>query len=391
MYSSRTASGFTLVPIATRKHHLSHSRTLTIIHEKSTDNNHILEVVDSETLKEESDRIQHEKLAQLSTNGALIEEDDGPRKLPGAILITNALSQPLAEVTEAGLVILSTALVAVDTLQNLPPSLCHIVVTSENVITYVFLVRFFLKWYCSAEETAQHFTKPFVLLDLAVIVLPLILPALSSEPMLPDWLSSPGGLITLRLLRILRLQRPLADIEKFRSFQRSLGFSNPSAVKPYQLQLARVVLSLFTLLSVAAGLIYTTEHEVNPEIPDYFTALYFGLTTLTTVGFGDITPVTSGGKLVVSGSILVGVAVIPGQAAALFEALLDYDRQRNMPDAANSAKKVVSGPPTPPRAAGMMDVSIVCNTCGATMHWVDASYCWSCGGNLDTEGNLLDA
>ena len=55
-----------------------------------------------------------------------------------------------------------------------------------------------------------------------------------------------------------------------------------SDVRPYQLQLARVVISIFTLASVSTGLIYAAEHEVNPAIPDYFTALYFGLTTLTT-------------------------------------------------------------------------------------------------------------
>jgi len=48
------------------------------------------------------------------------------------------------------------------------------------------------------------------------------------------------------------------------------------------------MLTIVTLLSVASGLIYTAEHDVNPEIPDYFAALYFGLTTLTTVGFGDM-------------------------------------------------------------------------------------------------------
>jgi hypothetical protein len=55
-------------------------------------------------------------------------------------------------------------------------------------------------------------------------------------------------------------------------------------VEEYQLQLARVLLSLFTLLSVATGLIYTCEHEVNQCISNYFTALYFGLVTLLTVG-----------------------------------------------------------------------------------------------------------
>ena len=82
------------------------------------------------------------------------------------------------------------------------------------------------------------------------------------------------------------------------------------------LQIARVLSSVFTLLFISTGLIYTCEHEVNPQIPDFFVALYFGLTTLTTVGFGDITPVTVQGKLVVCFSILVGIAVIPLQLTA---------------------------------------------------------------------------
>ena len=82
----------------------------------------------------------------------------------------------------------------------------------------------------------------------------------------------------------------------FSQFEMALGLP-PQAIRPYQLQLARVLLSIFTLLSVSSGLIYTCEHDVNPEIPDYFAALYFGLTTLTTVGFGDITPITAGGRL----------------------------------------------------------------------------------------------
>lgn len=43
-------------------------------------------------------------------------------------------------------------------------------------------------------------------------------------------------------------------------------------------------LSLLTLLSVTTGLIYSVEHQVNPQVTDYFTALY--LTIVTTAGFG---------------------------------------------------------------------------------------------------------
>ncbi|CAE7407832.1 mvp [Symbiodinium necroappetens] len=95
-------------------------------------------------------------------------------------------------------------------------------------------------------------------------------------------------------------------------------------------KVTRVLLSIFTLLYTATGAIYAAEHDVNPQFPDFFTALYFGLTTLTTVGFGDITPITAQGRLVVAASILAGVGIIPYQLSKLaevFMATASFDRQ----------------------------------------------------------------
>ena len=103
-----------------------------------------------------------------------------------------------------------------------------------------------------------------------------------------------GDYAFLRLLRVLRLQRYVKDMRSFRRFE---SFVNPQKdpleVEPYQLEVARVLTTIFTLLFISSGLIYNAEHVVNPMLPDYFTALYFGLTTLTTVGYGDITPISA--------------------------------------------------------------------------------------------------
>ena len=187
---------------------------------------------------------------------------------------------------------------------------------------------------------------------------------------LPGWLvssSANSALLNLRLLRTLKFQRVLTDENTYMNFEMALGMRKTD-VRPYQLQLARVIISIFTLVSVSTGLIYTAEHEVNPQIPDYFTALYFGLTTLTTVGFGDITPVTFYGRLVVGGSILAGVAIIPAQAASLAEAYLDFQKERSV-----GKQKTVSEPKT--SLIGRKQ----CEVCGAGPHRKDASFCWSCG------------
>jgi Ion transport protein len=214
------------------------------------------------------------------------------RKLPGAAALSKFLSQPMVELAEALLVVFSTLFVAIDTLDSLAPSILHVVESAGDIVAYIFFIIFGLRWYADAEQGPKYFAKPFVLVDMVVVILPIFLQILNHEGWwggLPSFLmSQDGGLITLRLLRILRLQRVLTSMEHFANFQRALGVTNPTDVQPYKLQLARVILSVSTLLSVAAGLIYTTEHRVNPALPDYFSALYFGLTTITTVGFGYV-------------------------------------------------------------------------------------------------------
>jgi len=242
-----------------------------------------------------------------------------------ADFLREVITSPIVEVQLALLVVLNCALTALGTVHGLPDIVEHIIFAAENVIGGVFAIEYFARWYLSG-FSPRHLVKPIVLIDM-IAILPLIiqvLPALGF--MLPPNITG-DGLVSLRLLRVLRLQRVLEDYETFARFEIALGFK-PRNTSTFQLQLARVVMSVVTLLSVASGLIYSAEHNVNPNIPDYFAALYFGLTTLTTVGFGDIYPMTTEGRLIVAGSIFFGITVIPYQSAALAEALLDFSKER---------------------------------------------------------------
>jgi len=89
------------------------------------------------------------------------------------------------------------------------------------------------------------------------------------------------------------------------------------------MQVAKIASTIFSSLFITAGLVYSVEHVSNPQLDNYFSAFYFALTTLTTVGFGDITPQTLPGKAVVSGAILVGIGLIPYQISTAVEAILD--------------------------------------------------------------------
>jgi hypothetical protein len=218
------------------------------------------------------------------------------------------LNQPIVEVVAALSVLLSSLLVAISTLQGLPGPTSDAITQALIALDVLFAVDFFLRWYTAGQFKARYLTKPLAVVDIVVVILPLflgtIMPladlvvahfgdvsgndvqlvSLSSYSPIHD----SAGLQNLLLLRVLRLRRVLTDITTFGRFTAALGIGSinnsqlNTVVKPYQLQLARVLVSIFTLLSVATGLIYSAEHNVNPKIPDYFTALYFGLTTLTT-------------------------------------------------------------------------------------------------------------
>ena len=316
-------------------------------------------------------------------------------------MTANFLTEPSVEISIAAVVLFNSLLVALSTLDSLS-NFSSLIRIGEIIIGMVFLVDFFARWFSSSRDEGGFILDLQFVIDILVVILPLVV-GLSDAfyfnmiTFLPTSLSQPSGLFNLQLLRVLRLQRFLQDLDSFEKFT---GTRN--VVKAWQLQLARVVLSLFTLLSVSSGLIYTAENVVNPNINNYFDALYFGLTTLTTVGFGDVNPVTWQGRLVVCGSIIVGVGVVPAQAAALLEALLDRENIKSGGSGGGgfgSTRKGTSSTTTSSmistdiissnrsndddnEAILALNTKVSCDRCGASFHWSSARYCYSCGEDL---------
>jgi voltage-gated potassium channel len=308
-------------------------------------------------------RRSHVRLRSLERDDAappppLGEERDEAVRESSSVAIAEALAAPRYEVFSAGITLLSCALFAVTTLPDLAPELAAALESGELGLSIFFLVEFVARWY------ARDLEPKFLVEFLSLVDLVSFLPTFLAFLPIP-------ALSFLRLLRVLRLKRLLNDAEAFRAFRASAGLSAKAgdpARDEIVLQLARVASSLFALLFVASGLIYSAEHEVNDAIPDFFTALYFGLTTLTTVGFGDIVPVTFAGRVIVSGSVLVGIGVIPLQLTTLAETLL-----RSSPGPAASPR---------PRGLRLDRLPVQCGNCGEKAHRKDAAFCFRCGVGL---------
>jgi len=189
------------------------------------------------------------------------------------------LMRPESEIALSFLVFLSCVLFAFQTLDGVvagEPGGVYIgqnaltaIDTTEHLIGLLFLVEYFLRWYCRGFDPRYPFT-PLMLIDGAVL-LPTLL-GLLGTPMLFGNVSFEF----LRLLRVLRLQRFFTNPE---SFQRTFGkvWSGAGDVKVWQLEIVRILLSIATLLFVSTGLMYECERGVNPQFSNFFAgeALFF--------------------------------------------------------------------------------------------------------------------
>ena len=183
-------------------------------------------------------------------------------------------------------------------------------------------------------------------LDLAIVLLT------------PPFLAPDGarGMLALRILRTLRALRGVL----------LLGLALRRLRRALARQRFHYVLTVaFAVLVIGASLVYVFERGTNPFIDSPGDALWWAVVTATTVGYGDISPTTWGGRAVAVMLMFVGIGVIglfTGSVAGFFveqeaappsdvEArLARIEAQLELLLARSSADDARNGPPTDARA-----------------------------------------
>jgi len=134
----------------------------------------------------------------------------------------------------------------------------------------------------------------------------------------------PYDLRFLRLLRLVRLLR-VANIE---SFAETLDRLRASVRERRDLLVVSGLL-MFIALFISASLVYYFEREAQPKVfASIPTSLWWAVVTLTTTGYGDMTPVTPGGRLWASLALVFGVGVFALPGAILTSAVISASERR---------------------------------------------------------------
>ncbi|MBA2963891.1 MULTISPECIES: ion transporter [Ramlibacter] len=238
-------------------------------------------------------------------------------------------------------ILVSVAIVLADSVQGWHQSWRQAFTAAEWFFTLLFTVEYVAR-VASVERPLRYVLSFFGIVDL-LAVLPTYLALFVPE------LHALIDVRILRLLRIFRIFRLTAYVTEYQVMGNAL-WATRRKILVFLAAVVMIDLVLGTLMYVVEG----PEHGFK-DIP---TSVYWAITTMTTVGFGDITPRTDLGRTIASLMMLLGWGTL-AVPTGIVTAEMTARRHGHAPQASRN-----------------------CAACGASDHGPQAAYCQHCGAAL---------
>lgn len=199
----------------------------------------------------------------------------------------------------------------------------------EIVTVTAFIIDYALRWFCSNIQLKKGWVSyliyPFT--PMAIIDLLSILPGLN--------IISPE----FKLFRITRLLKIVRLLKLFRYTDKGELLMHVLK-KEKQVLLTVLMLAIFYIF-ITAMIMFNAEPRINPNtgaktFSSFFDALYWATVTLTTVGYGDLCPVTDIGRVVSMLSSIFGVAIIALPSGVITASYLEELKSHRNADSDNT-------------------------------------------------------
>jgi len=236
-------------------------------------------------------------------------------------------------------IVLSVIVVMLDSVSTIRNSYGGFLVLSEWFFTFLFTIEYFLRLSCVGRPF-KYATSFFGIVDLLAII--------------PTYLSLflPGSqfLLVIRILRVLRIFR----VFKLVQYLVEIRLLN-QALRASRRKIVVFLFTVFTLVIIFGSMMYVIEGEKNgfTSIPR---SIYWSIVTLTTVGYGDISPKTGFGQALAAVIMIIGYAIIAVPTGIVTTEI-----------ACATGRKVSTQ---------------ACQACSAEGHDIDAKCCKYCGAKL---------
>ena len=192
-------------------------------------------------------------------------------------------------------IVLSILVVVVESTNGIPPLAKQVFTVLEYVFTFFFTLEYLLRLYCSPQPRKYAFSF-FGIIDL-----------LSTLPLYIGWIIGPVRYLmvvrTFRLIRVVRVFKLFSFLEEGDLLLRSLILRSRK-IMVFFLFMVIMVISMGTLMYMVEGNIKGTPFT---DIP---TSIYWAVVTMTTVGYGDIAPVTPVGRFLSAIVMLMGYTIL---------------------------------------------------------------------------------
>lgn len=237
-------------------------------------------------------------------------------------------------------IILSVIVVILDSVSSFQTKYGNFLYATEWFFTILFSIEYIFRL-LSVRRPWKYALSFFGIIDILSI-----LPTYASF-----FIPGVHYLLTVRILRLLRIFRVLKlteYISEARTLQKALYASAR--------KIGVFILTVLTLVTVIGSLIYVIEGEEN-GFKDIPTSIYWAIVTLTTVGYGDLSPKTGLGQLFASIVMILGYGII-----AVPTGIVTVEMAR-----ASGVNK---------------NLTKVCPSCLSEGHDADAVYCKYCGTEL---------
>ena len=205
------------------------------------------------------------------------------------------------------LIVVSLITFSIETLPNLPPTASEVLYWIEFTTVLLFTGEYLLRL-AVAEPRGQFVRSFFGLLDLVAI--------------LPFYLAVGVDLRAVRTFRLLRLIRIL----KLARYSAAIRRLHRAAIIVREELVLFLNVALILIFLSAVGIYYFESNSQPEHFASVFHSLWWAIVTLTTVGYGDVFPITTGGRVFTFFVLFLGLGIV-AVPTGLFASALSKARE----------------------------------------------------------------